>query len=205
MNDRTLGGIRVVELGSLVSAPYCARLMAALGAEVIKVEPPEGEKAREHGPFPGGDPHAEKSGLFLAMNLDKKGVTLDLRSGVGAEVFKKLIAKSDVVVENGPPGRLEELGLGYESLKAENPGLIMVSITPFGQDGPYKDHITHDLNRWHAGGWGYLWKERSAYGVPGRHGARPGVLACFPGSLQRPDGHTGGVVFPGHGRGGAAH
>ena len=199
MNDRTLGGIRVVELGSLVSAPYCARLMAALGAEVIKVEPPEGEKAREHGPFPGGDPHAEKSGLFLAMNLDKKGVTLDLRSGAGAEVFKKLIAKSDVVVENGPPGWLEELELGYESLKAKTPGLIMVSITPFGQDGPYRDYATHDLNRWHAGGWGYLWKERSAEGTPGRMVRGPGFLPAFQAAYNALTAVVGALYFQGMG------
>lgn len=168
MKDRTLDGIRVVELGEMVSAPYCARLMASLGAEVIKIEPPGGERARASGPFPNGDLHPEKSGLFLAMNLGKKGVTLDMTSREGARLFRKLAGESDVVVENGPPGRMEKLGLSYESLRAGNPGLIMASITPFGQDGPHKDYIAHDLNRWHAGGWGYLWKERSAYGVPGR-------------------------------------
>ena len=108
-------------MGQMVSAPYCARLMAALGAEVIKVEPPGGDGARANGPFPNDEPHPEKSGLFLAMNLDKKGVTLDITSVEGARLFRKLAGESDIVVENGPPGWLEELGLGYESLRKENP------------------------------------------------------------------------------------
>ena len=179
MEDRTLSEIRVVEMGEMVSGPYCARLMAALGAEVIKVEPPSGDGARAHGPFPGGEAHREKSGLFLAMNLDKKGVTLDVTSGEGTRMFHRLAAEADVLVENGPPGRLKKLGLGYETLKVDNPGLVMVSITPFGQDGPYKDYVSHDLNRWHAGGWGYLWKERNAEGLPGRLVRGPGFLPAF--------------------------
>ena len=94
MKDRTLDGIRVVELGQMVSAPYCARLMAALGAEVIKVEPPEGDGARTNGPFPNDEPHPEKSGLFLAMNLDKKGVSLDITSAEGARLFRRLAWES---------------------------------------------------------------------------------------------------------------
>ena len=168
MEERTLDGVRVLELGEMVSAPYCTRLMASLGASVIKVEPPSGDYARTLGPFPNHEPHPETSGLFLAMNLDKKAVTLDLTSAEGASIFRRLAADSDILVENGPPRRLDSLGLGYESLTGDNPGLIMVSISPFGQDGPYRDYHTHDLNRWHAGGWGYLWKERGADGVPGR-------------------------------------
>ena len=183
----------------MVSAPYCARLMAALGADVIKVEPSGGERARTLGPFPNGDPHPEKSGLFLAMNLDKKGVTLDVTSGAGARLFRDLVRESDIVVENGPSGRMENLGLGYESLKAENPGLIMVSITPFGQDGPYRDYATHDLNRWHAGGWGYLWKERSAYGVPGRMVRGPEFLSGFQAAYNALTATLGALYFRGMG------
>ncbi len=195
MKDRTLDGIRVVELGQMVSAPYCARLMAALGAEVIKMEPPEGDGARANGPFPNDEPNPEKSGLFLAMNLDKKGLTLDITSAEGAGLFRKLVGEADMVVENGPPGRMEELGLGYESLRKENPGLIMVSITPFGQDGPYRDFITHDLNRWHAGGWGYLWKERGADGVPGRLVSGPGFLASFQAAYNALTATLGALYF----------
>ena len=179
----------------MVSAPYCARLMAALGAEVVKVEPPGGERARDLGPFPNGEPHPEKSGLFLAMNLDKKGVTLDLTAGEGAEMFRKLVRESDILVENGPPGWLGEVGLGYESLRRENPGLIMVSITPFGQDGPYKDFVTHDLNRWHSGGWGYLWKERSTYGVPGRMVRGPEFLPAFQAAYNALTATLGALYF----------
>lgn len=195
MKDKTLDGIRVVELGEMVSAPYCARLMAALGAEVTKVEPPEGDGARANGPFPKDVPHPEKSGLFLAMNLDKKGVTLDIASGEGARIFRKLADESDVVVENGPPGRMESLGLGYETLREGNPGLIMVSITPFGQEGPYRDYAAHDLNRWHAGGWGYLWKERGADGVPGRLVRGPSFLPGFQAAYNALTATLGALYF----------
>ena len=195
MKDRTLDGIRVVELGEMVSAPYCARLMAALGAEVIKVEPPEGDGARANGPFLDDEPHPEKSGLFLAMNMDKKGITLDVTTAEGARMFRKLVGESDIVVENGPPGWLGKLGLGYESLREANSGLIMVSITPFGQDGPYKDYMAHDLNRWHAGGWGYLWKERGADGIPGRLVRGPGFLSSFQAAYNALTATLGALYF----------
>ena len=195
MKDRTLDGIRVVEVGQMVSAPYCARLMAALGAEVIKVEPPGGDGARANGPFPNDEPHPEKSGLFLAMNLGQEGDHAGHHVRGGAGLFRKLVGEADMVVENGPPGRMEELGLGYESLRKENPGLIMVSITPFGQDGPYKDFVAHDLNRWHAGGWGYLWKERGADGVPGRLVSGPGFLASFQAAYNALTATLGALYF----------
>lgn len=195
MGERTLDGVRVLELGEMVSAPYCTRLMASLGASVTKVEPPSGDSARTLGPFPNHEPHPETSGLFLAMNMDKKGVTLDLTSAEGASIFRRLAADSDVLVENGPPGRLDSLGLGYESLRSDNAGLIVVSISPFGQDGPYRDYVTHDLNRWHAGGWGYLWKERGADGVPGRMVRGPEFLPAFQAAYNALTATLGALYF----------
>ena len=177
--DRTLSDLKVLEYGQMVSAPYCARMMAALGADVLKVEPPTGDRARVAGPFPGGVPHSEKSGLFLCMNLDKKGITLDPATPCGQRVFRRLIEETDILVENNAPGHLDSLGLGYEALRAINPGLIVVSITPLGQSGPYSNYKVHDLNVWHAGGWGYLWRERNSEGEPGRPVRAPSYMASF--------------------------
>ena len=139
-SDGLLSGVRVLDVGQGISGPYCAKIMAQMGAEVIKVEPPEGEEARSMGPFPGGQPHPEKSGLFLALNANKYGITLDLDSADGAEAFRKLAATADIVVENPPPVSLEDRGLGFQALNDGNPGLIFTSITPFGQTGPYSQY-----------------------------------------------------------------
>ncbi|GAG43733.1 unnamed protein product, partial [marine sediment metagenome] len=106
---------------------------------MIKVEKPgSGDKSRSYGPFPQEIPHPEKSGLFLYLNTNKLGVTLDVKSTTGAEIFKELIKQADILIENKPPREVEELGFGYQSLKNLNPGLVMTSITPFGQAGPYR-------------------------------------------------------------------
>lgn len=144
-----LPGVRVLDLGQGISAPYCAKVLAHMGAEVIKVEPPEGDAARRMGPFPGDIPHPEKSGLFLALNANKYGITLDLASPGGAETFRKLAARADIVLENPPPDLLESHGLGYQSLKDINPGIIFTSVTPFGNRGPYKDYKATDLVLYH--------------------------------------------------------
>ena len=152
MPDGLLPGVRVLDVGQGISGPYCAKILAQMGADVIKVEPPEGDSARRMGPFPGDIPHPEKSGLFLAMNANKKGITLDLSSSDGADAFRTLAASADIIIENPPPGSLEEQGLGYESLKNANPGLIFTSITPFGNRGPYKDFKATDLVLYHMSG-----------------------------------------------------
>src|ERR1700722_5803624 len=133
--------LKVVELCDFVAGPYCARLLADFGAEVIKIEPPGvGDQARGRGPFLGDDPDAEKSGMFLYLNTDKLGITLDLETAEGRTIFKRLVADIDVLIEDRPPGEMARLGLDYASLKQLNPNLIMTSITPFGQDGPYCDY-----------------------------------------------------------------
>lgn len=155
MSDRPLSGTRVLEYAQFVSGPYCAKLLADLGAEVIKVEPPEGDTARARGPFPDDIPHPERSGLFLYANTNKLGITLNLDSDDGREMFKRLVENTDVLVEDTPPGTMDQLGLGYETLRQINPRLVMASITPFGQSGPYRDYKAYYLNLCHGSGLGH--------------------------------------------------
>ncbi|MBI2887520.1 MAG: CoA transferase [Chloroflexi bacterium] len=135
--EGALSGIRVLDLGCGITAPHCAKMLGDYGADVIKVEPPQGDPARRYGPFPHDEPHPEKGGLFLHLNTNKRGVTLDLTTRTGASLCRGLAAWADVLVENHAPGYLASLGLGYDSLKALNPRLVMTSITPFGQWGPH--------------------------------------------------------------------
>jgi len=118
---------------------YCTKLLADLGAEVIKIEPPEGDPTRRTPPFAHDEPHVEKSLPFLYRNANKFGITLNLGSSDGKALFNKLLEKADVLVETYPPGYMASLGLGYEALKEINPSLIMASITEFGQSGPHRD------------------------------------------------------------------
>jgi len=147
-----LSGLRVIELGDLVSAPYAAKLMADLGADVIKVEPPSGDPARQRGPFPGGEPHPERSGLFLYLNCNKRGVTLDTSQASGRELLHRLAAEADVVLHNLAPEAMADHGLDFEALAARNPRLVLTSITPFGLDGPHSGYQATDLTLWAAGG-----------------------------------------------------
>lgn len=143
---RALEGIRVLEVGRGLAAPYCTRNLAAFGAEVIKVEPPtQGDAFRQSGPFLDDTSHPETSAPFLYLNTGKKSITLDLESESGVETFKRLVEKVDVVVEDLPPGCMAEMGLSYESLKETNPGLVMASITGFGQSGPYRDYKSNSM------------------------------------------------------------
>ncbi len=139
-----LGRYRVLDLtdeGALI----CGQILADLGADVILVEPPGGVKSRAVGPFAGDEPDANKSLDFWALNRNKRGVTLDLETPVGREDLLELVKTADVLVGLGPAGRLEQLGLGYETLAGVNPGLVMVSITPFGQGGPKASWAATDL------------------------------------------------------------
>ena len=144
---QALQGIKVVELGDYISAPLCARLLADLGAEVIKVEPPgRGDTARRNGPFPNDRPDSEASGLFLFLNTGKSGITLDIDSSTGREMLFRLLDGADVLVENMPPAHMEKLKLDYPSIKERFPRLVATSITPFGQMGPYRRYTACDLN-----------------------------------------------------------
>ncbi len=142
----------MLELGTFVSAPFCGKLFAGYGAEVIKVEPTGGDIARAHGPFKDGIPHPETSALFLYLNTGKRSVELDLRRPAGRDAFLGLAAKCDVLVENFRPADLRALGITYAALRAVNPRLTLVSITPFGQDGPYADYRANNLTAFAMGG-----------------------------------------------------
>ena len=137
MPDSALADTRVIDLSQGIAGPYCTRLLADLGAEVIKVEPPEGDYARRLGPFPNDVPHHDRGGLFLHLNANKKSVTLDLETTSGRVVLRKLLANADVLVESEPPGVMASRELGFEQLREEFPQLVYCSVTPFGQTGAY--------------------------------------------------------------------
>ena len=147
-----LSGIRVLELGEGVSAPYCAKILANFGAEVIKVESPDGDIARLMGPFPNDEPHPEKSGVFLALNSNKYGVTLDIETTEGADAFRRLASSADILIEGKPTGWLDEIHLGYATLAQDNPALIMTSLSAFGTWGPYAGYKLTDLTLFHMSG-----------------------------------------------------
>jgi len=151
--EQALSGVKVLEYSSFVSGPYCGKLLADLGAEVIKIEEPDiGDVARHRGPFPGDVPDPEQSSLFLYLNTSKLGTTLNLKSTAGKKVFTELVKNADVLIEDTPPSTMEDLGLGYDVLKDVNPSLIMTSITPYGQTGPYRGYKAHHLNIYHSSG-----------------------------------------------------
>ena len=140
-----LKGIKVLELSEFISGPYSGKMLADLGAEVIKIEKPDGDAARRWGPFPGDIPHPEKSGLFLFLNTNKLGITLNIESESGREIFRQLIKGADILIESNQPKEMARLGIDYRSLKKLNPALIMTSITHFGNTGPYKNYKGSDL------------------------------------------------------------
>ena len=157
MAPKALAGVRVLEYCRRISGPYCTKLMADLGAQVIHAEPPKtGDEARKNPPFPRGIPHPEKSGLFLFLNANKLGITLNVQLPQGKEIFERLVRELDVLVEDSHPGQMEKMGLGYEHLRELNPGLIVASITPFGRSGPLKDYKAYPLNISHVSGQGYV-------------------------------------------------
>ena len=124
---------------------FCGKILADMGADVIKVEKPGGDSARNIGPFFHDIPDPEKSLYWFAFNTNKRGITLNIETSSGHDIFQKLVEKSDIVIESFPPGYMESLGLGYTALKEINPRIIMTAITPFGQTGPYKDFKAPDI------------------------------------------------------------
>ena len=152
-----LQNIRVLDLSRYVAGAYCAKLLAAFGAEVIKVEPPvKGDPARAVGPFLNDRPHPETSALFLYLNTGKKGLTLNLKHSQGRDILKALARQTDILVENFSPRVMPSLGLDYNVLRAVNPKLVMVSISSFGQSGPYRDYKADDMISYALGGYMYL-------------------------------------------------
>jgi crotonobetainyl-CoA:carnitine CoA-transferase CaiB-like acyl-CoA transferase len=139
-----LSGYRVLDLAGPLGF-HCTKLLADMGADVIKVELPSGDDARRVPPFKDDTPHPEKSLYFLHFNTNKRGISLDVEKPEGRAIFLELARKADVVIETYGPSRREELGLGYQELSAGNPGLIHASITPFGETGPWRDYKANDM------------------------------------------------------------
>ena len=132
MNDAPLSGIRVIEFGNLIAGPYCAMLLADLGADVVKVEPPSGDLGRAFGPYINGE-----SAFFLSANRGKQSVVLDLRTEDGRRKALELASTADVVVNNLRTGAMERLGLDEDSIRATNPDIVYAVVSAFGSDGPY--------------------------------------------------------------------
>ncbi len=158
---RALDSYRVLDLTD-EKGFLCGKIFSDLGADVIKVEPPGGDTARQCGPFINGENHPEKSLFWLAYNTGKKGITLNLDQEEGRLILTRLVEKVDFLIESFPPGHMKELGLNYPVLEELNPGLIMASISPFGQTGPRAHWKGPDIVPWALGG--YMWMT----GEPGR-------------------------------------
>jgi len=139
-----LGDVRVLDLTGEIGA-YCGKLLADLGADVIKIEPPGGDPARNVGPFYHDEPGPERSLYFLNLNTSKRSVTLDLDSETGREAFRKLVPTADIIIQSFPPEYLDGAGLGYEALRVLRPDLILTSITGFGQTGPHAGYLAPDI------------------------------------------------------------
>ena len=161
MAGDVLAGVRVVELGTMVAGPYCGKLLADLGADVIKVESPEGDPSRQCGPFPAGGAHPERSALFLYLNTSKRGMTLDPDVPAGLEALKRLVKWADLLIDSLPAERLHSLGLTAAALTQLSPALIYTSITPYGRSGPRKGTKGDELTLVHAGGLGNLLPTRA--------------------------------------------
>jgi CoA:oxalate CoA-transferase len=131
---KALQGVRVIDLSHVLAGPTAAMLLADLGAEVIHVEPPRGDDAREYGPFVGGEADKDRSGYFISLNRNKKSLVLDLKQAKGKDILWELIKIADVLVENFRPGTLDALGFSWEEVRRINPGLIYASISGFGHD-----------------------------------------------------------------------
>ncbi|MEO6887938.1 MAG: CaiB/BaiF CoA-transferase family protein, partial [Ktedonobacteraceae bacterium] len=167
-----LSGIRILDLSRLLPGAYASQMLADFGADVIKVEEPGmgdyGRVMPPHGPGGMGQ-------LFLAINRNKRSMTLDLKSEEGRAIFLRLVGTADVLLESFRPGVMQRLGLGYERLKEEQPGLIYCAISGYGQEGPYRQRAGHDLN--YAGYAGLLYYNRGAQGEPAMPATQLGDLA----------------------------
>ena len=149
--DSALGEYRILDLSD-EKGQLCGKILGDLGADVIKIEHPGGDSSRGIGPFYGDRPDPQKSLFWLAYNMNKRGITLDIHTSDGKEIFEKLIRTADIVIESFCPGYLDGINLGYQVLEKVNPRLILTSITPFGQTGPYADYKASDIVLWAMGG-----------------------------------------------------
>lgn len=166
-----LKGIRVLDVSRLLPGPFASTILGDLGAEIIKIEDPRGgDPLRQYQPFYKGE-----SAFFLAVNRNKKSVTLNLKKEAGRELFLRLAESADVVLEGFRPGVMDALGVGYSQVSKVNPGVIYCSLTGYGQDGPYRDRAGHDLNYITVSG---------LLGLTGSRGGPPVIPAVQVGDLS---------------------
>jgi crotonobetainyl-CoA:carnitine CoA-transferase CaiB-like acyl-CoA transferase len=183
-NEGMLSPYRVLDLTD-EHGYFGARLLADLGADVIKIERPEGDGGRRLGPFYNDEDEPEKSLFWMGLNTNKRGITLNLESPEGKKLFKKMCEKADIVFESFDPGYMEGLGLGYEILTKINPGLIMASISGFGQHGPYKEYKAPSIVLWSLSGQGYVTGESdrpplsTSYPIPYFFGAMQAAIGAL--------------------------
>jgi len=172
---KALEGIRVLDLTHAMAGPICTMFLGAMGAEVIKIEPPWGEMTRMFPPLVKG-----VSPYFAFLDRNKKGVTLNLKHPKGLDMFKEMVKKSDVVVENFSPGTMDDLGLGWETLRELNPGIIFASISGFGQTGPWSNRRSFDPIAQAASG--YMWLMKDSIDPEGPpHQAPEAIADTIPG------------------------
>lgn len=180
-----LQGMKVVELGEGIAAAHCAKVLGDFGAEVIKVESPQGDETRRHGPWPGDRPDPEASGLFLALNANKLGITLDVTTATGREILLRLLADADIFVTNLPVPRLRSLQLMYADIGPTHPRLIATYLSIFGLTGPYAEYAADHLNAscagTHAVGIGR--PDREPIQMPLAMGAYQAAMAGFTGIM----------------------
>ena len=157
MPHGALESLKVLDLTHHVAGPYCTKLLADYGAEVVKIERPVlGDPCRRMGPFAQDEPDPEKSLLFAYLNTNKRSVTLDLKTQQGQQILRALLEGSDVIVESFSPRVMPSLGLGYDSLKQVKPDIVMASISSFGQTGPYRDYKATEIVEYALGGLMYV-------------------------------------------------
>ena len=218
-----LTGYRVLDLAGPLGF-HCGKLLADMGADVIKIEPPGGDEARRVPPFKDDSPHPEKSLYFLHFNTNKRGITLDIEKPDGRAILLELARKADVLVESYRPAQRDELGLSYQELSAGNPGLVVASITPFGDAGPWRDYKANDIAGLALGNLLYLAGEPGepplqppgeiAYGMASTYGAFGIAVALYHRlesargqhivvSMHECSGHIAGYFIPNYGYTGA--
>ena len=174
---KALSKLRVLDLSQHLAGPFCTMLLADMGAEIIKVEPPWGDESRTSAGYAKME---GESTYFMFPNRNKRSIALDLKKPEGVEVVMKLAKISDVLVENFRPGVMDRLGLGYDILSKLNPGIVYASISGFGQTGPYTSRPSYDIVSQAASGWMWL-NSREPRGLNSRPSFTPSCLAGSPG------------------------
>ena len=218
-----LSDYRVLDLAGPLGL-HCTKLLADMGADVIKIEPPAGDESRRIPPFKDDTPHPEKSLYFLHFNTNKRSITLDVEKPDGRAVFLELARNSDVIIETARPGRMDELAIGYETLRGQNRALVYAAITPFGQTGPWRNYKANDMVGIALGNLLYLAGEPGepplqppgeiAYGMASTYGAFGIAVALYHRleggngqyidvSMHECAGHIAGYFIPNYGYTGA--